>query len=305
MTTLLSTKAVAEKLGVNEKMVYSLIAEKGLPASKVTGKWLFPEHLVDAWVEANTINAPEAPWRPAVGVQNEGDGCLLIGAGSNDLLLERALAAFHAANPDIVPVYGPLGSMGGLKALRRGLAHFAASHLLQDDGEYNFAFAQRELERSPAVVNFCRREQGLLLPPGNPAKVAKVADLAGKTVVNRTPGTGTRLLFDKKLAEAGVDVSTLDGYEREAAKHLDAGLEVLAGRAEAAPGIRAVAGLLGLDFLSLGFERFDLLIPKDRYFERPVQAFLGYVADKAFSELAATLKGYDVEQAGRVLFPAN
>jgi len=300
MNHLLSTKEVAQFLGVNEKMVYTLVAEKGLPATKITGKWLFPKQLVDQWVEAHTINYPDPPHRlpPYEG--------LLIIAGSNDPLLDKTLSLFNRRYPDHVGVLGNLGSLGGLRALRRSLCHMATSHLIQDDeDDYNFEYADRELDRQPAVVNFCRREQGLLVARGNPHGIAAVADLAkpGLSLVNRPNTTGTRLLLDRELDKAGIDGETIDGYHNTVTRHLDVGLEILAGRADVGPGIRAVAGMLGLDFVPLRWERYDLLITKDRFFDPGVQLFLGLLPDEEFRHLADALEGYDVSASGKMVYP--
>ena len=127
MKKMLSTREVAQFLSVNEKMVYTLVAEKGLPATKITGKWLFPRHLVEQWIEANTINFPETASRlpPYHG--------LLILAGSNDLLLDRMISFYNTRFTDQVAVFGNLGSMGGLGALQQNFCHIAICHLLQDD----------------------------------------------------------------------------------------------------------------------------------------------------------------------------
>ena len=301
MQKLLSTKEVAEFINVNEKMVYSLVSEKGLPATKITGKWLFPKHLVEQWVEANTINYPDNVDRlPPY------DGLLII-TGSNDPLLDRAIAIFNSQNSDQLAVFGNLGSMGGLKALRQGLCHIASSHLLQDDeSEYNFDFAFKELDDMPAVVNFCRREQGILVPKGNPKNIITVADLGrpGIKIVNRSLSTGTRLLLDKELKKIGINGEKIEGYATEVSRHLDVGLEILSGRADAGPAIRAVAKLLGLDFIPLRWERFDLMISKDRFFDEGIQRFLGILHETGFQQMAAReLAGYDVSSSGQMVFP--
>ncbi len=297
---LMTTREVARYLNVNEKMVYTLIAEKGLPATKVTGKWAFPKHLVAQWVENETINYPKArdPLPPYHG--------LVIISGSNDILLDRTLSLFNRLYPDHVAVFGNLGSMGGIRALRRNLCHVAASHLLQEnDGEYNFGFAREELGQLPAVVNFCKREQGILLAGGNPKGIRSVQDLGkpGIRIANRPLGTGTRLLLDRELINAGIEGERIEGYGREFQRHLDVGLEILAGRADAAPGIRAVAGLLDLDFIPLRWERFDFLILKERFFEPGVQLFMGLLHEPVFRETAGDLVGYDLGLSSRMVFP--
>jgi len=299
---LMSTRETARFLGVNEKMIYTLISDKGLPATKLTGKWLFPKHLVEQWIEANTLNYPEpaALLPPYHG--------LLIIAGSNDPLLDGVIGLFNRQHADQVVVFGNLGSMGGLRALRQNLCHMASSHLLQDnESDYNFEFATRELDRMPAVINFCRREQGLLVQKGNPKGIRGIADLAtpGPRIVNRPLGTGTRLLLDRELKKEGISGGGVKGYDKEVSRHLEVGLEILSGRADLGPAIRAVAGLLDLDFIPLRWERFDLLVKKERFFDQGIQRFLGLFHEKPFRDIAKAMSGYDVGQSGQMVFPSQ
>ena len=122
---------------------------------------------------------------------------LLIIAGSNDLLLDKAITLFNSLHPEHVAVFGNMGSMGGLRALRQDFCHVATSHLLQENGnEYNFDFLRRQFDRMPVVVNFCKRDQGIILQKGNPKHINAVKDLgkSGVRIVNRSLATGTRLL---------------------------------------------------------------------------------------------------------------
>ncbi len=302
MKALMSTKEVAQYLGVNEKMVYTLVAEKGLPASKVTGKWIFPQYLVEQWVEANTQNLPSAM---AVDAIPEG---LLIMAGSNDPLLDQAITLHNGRNPQGLAVFGNLGSMGGIRALRQRFCQVATSHLLQEnDEEYNFDFISNEVLPTPVVVNFCRRCQGLVVAKGNPKQIQRTEDLGrpGVRVVNRKLGTGTRLLFDQELKTAGLQSRRLAGYDREVSRHMDVGLAILAGTADAGPCIQPVAEQLGLHFLPWRWERYDLLILKERFFDPAVQRFLGLLHEKAFCDLAEGLNGYDLSISGKMMFPTK
>jgi len=302
MENLLSTKEVAEYLGVNEKMIYTLINEKELPATKITGKWLFPKSLVEQWVASRTINYPKQPVS-AVQIPN-----LLLIAGSNDILLDRALALFRRLNPGHVAFFGNLGSIGGLKSLKEGLCHIATSHLAEEnEKEYNFSFAADFLEESPVVVNFCRREQGLLVPKGNPKGIQGIADIGHKDLVvaNRSLETSTRVLFDRELKKAGLDCRHVAGYECEFQSHLDVGLEILAGRADTGLAIGAVATVLGLDFIPMQWERFDLLIPKSEFFTQSTQLFLELLRGEGFLHLVDGLSGYDLNLCGKVVYPAE
>lgn len=300
MKELLSTREVAKFLNINEKMVYSLISEKGLPASKVTGKWLFPIDLVKQWVEAGTVNYPEP-----VSDLPPYHGIVLI-SGSNDLLLDETISFFNTKFKDHLVMFGFTGSMGGVKALRRNMCHIASSHLVSmDNNEYNFPFLLKEMKRMPAVVNFCMRKQGIIVKQGNPLKIKFVSDLVetGATIVNRGHGTGTRQLFDKELKKADIKGDEIKGFDDIKSKHMDIGLAVLTGKADAGPGIQAVASRLGLGFIPMRMERFDLLISKDRFFDQGIQLFLGLLKEPFFKKSAEALGGYDLSISGSMVYP--
>ena len=298
----ITTKEVAKLLKVNEKMVYSLINDKGLPATKVTGKWMFPQRLVEEWLEMNIQN-----YRQSELDMSSDTGRLLL-AGSDDPLFQQTLSLFQKKGFGTVAFFANLGSMGGLKCLRRGLCHIGVCHLLQDDNqEYNFDFAEKELDRSPVFVNFSKREQGILLQKGNPKNIKSVTDLARAEVriVNRPLWTGTRLLLDYEIAKSDIATDEISGYHHEVSRHLDVGLEIVAGKADAGPAIRAIAGLLDLDFMPLRWERFDLLIARERFFEQGVQQFMGLLHDVSFQKLAESFVGYDLSLCGKMVFPDN
>ena len=300
MQQMMNTKEVSRFLKVNEKMVYSLIGDKQLPATKVTGKWLFPSKLVEQWLENNTVNFPDNPQ-----ALQAHDGLLIL-AGSNDILLDKVIGLFNQRFSGHLAVFGNVGSMGGVHALKNKHCHIAASHLLQSDDEYNFSFAHRELGNAmPVVVNFCSRRQGILLAKDNPAGIKSMQDLAdnGIRIVNRSLGTGTRLLFDMELKKVAVRGEKITGYTNEVARHLDVGLEILSGRADAGPGIQAVANLLDLDFMPLRWERFDLLMTKDHFFDQEIQQFLGLLHDEEFRSVAKDMPGYEIDMVGKMVFP--
>jgi excisionase family DNA binding protein len=297
----LNTKEVAQLLQVNEKGVYSLVSDKGLPATKVTGKWLFPKHFVEEWLDLSIVNLP------AVGNASLDGGRLLI-AGSDDLLFQRAIGLYNNLNRESLVFFANIGSMGGLRALRQRTCHIGVCHLLQDDNEeYNFRFAEQEIGRAPVFINFSKRQQGIVVARGNPKQIASVADLAadGVRIVNRPLNTGTRLLLDYEISRADINSGDIAGYDIEVSKHLEAGLAVLGKKADAAPAIRPVAELLGLDFLPLRWERFDLLINRDRFFEPAVQRFINILHEPQFKKIADEFVGYDLSVCGKMIYPDN
>ena len=202
-------------------------------------------------------------------------------AGSDDPLLDRI-----AAGTDRV---GAPGSFGGLSALWQQRADAATLHLRHRDGGYNAPFAARILSgRRPVLVHLWRREQGIIVPQGNPRGVTTVADLIGRTVALRAAGTGTRVLLERLLRDAGSDPGALRGPQ--VPTHLEAALAVASGIADAAVGLRAAATTLELDFVPLAWEPYELALP---------EASLGVAAD-LLSALgrAPTLPGFDLTDSG-------
>jgi excisionase family DNA binding protein len=295
----MNTKELSQYIGINEKKIYSLITAKGLPATKVTGKWLFQRRLVDRWLEHNTENYPPAEKTPDT-YKN-----LLIITGSNDLLLDQLLEVFARRHPLPLALFSNLGSMGGVRALKENLCHICSCHLLEpEEDEYNFAYVEEEFGNEVVLVNFCKRLQALVVPRGNPKGIREMADLtSGRLrVANRKRGTGTRLLFDQELERQGVGGEQIPGYETEFARHLDVALEVLAERADAGLAIAAVAEMLGLDQVPVRWERYDFIIRKDIFFSRGVQMLLALLRDEEFLRLSDKFSGYDLSLSGEVVF---
>jgi excisionase family DNA binding protein len=301
MSSLMNTREAAQYLGINEKKIYGLISDKGLPASKVTGKWLFQHHLLDRWLEHHTQNYPPIEASP------ESYTNLLIVTGSNDLLLDQLLELFSRRHQLPLPVFSNLGSMGGIRALKENLCHLCSAHLLEPEGEeYNFAYVEEEFGDSVVVVNFCKRLQAVLVAPENPQGVNELADLASGRlrIANRKEGTGTRLLLDREIERQGMSGEQIPGYDTAFGRHLDVGLEVLAGRVDAGLAIAAVGEMLGLDHVPILWERYDFIVRKDIFFSRGVQMLMALLRDQEFLSMSADFAGYDLSTSGQVVFRA-
>jgi excisionase family DNA binding protein len=299
MKSLMNTNEVSQYVGINEKKIYRLIATKGLPATKITGKWLFQRHLVDRWLEHHTENYPPAEKTP------ENYPNLLIITGSNDLLLDQLLEVFARRHPLPLPLFSNLGSMGGIRALKENLCHICSCHLLEPEGDdYTFANVEEELGSDVTLVNYCKRLQAVVVPRGNPKGIKELADLtSGRLrIANRKKGTGTRLILEQAMERMGVSSDQVPGYETEFARHLDVALEVLAERADAGLAIAAVAEMLGLDQVPVRWERYDFIMRKDVFFSRGVQMLLALLRDEEFLRLSKKFSGYDLSLSGQVVF---
>jgi excisionase family DNA binding protein len=302
---LLTVPEAARHLRLNPRSVYLLAQRGAIPATRVTGKWLFPEHLLDEWLESSARRA-ERPTAPA-GRAAKATPALFV-AGSDDPALEGLVDAFGAGQGGSS---GPLlftatvGSTAGLRALGEGRADVAWAHLVDPaSGEYNLAHVPRYLAGRPAaLVNLFHRDLGLVVWTGNPRKLGALADLGrrGLRFVNRQPGSGTRHFVDTALERAGVSPAAVSGYRDPVSTHWAVGLRVLRGEADAGVATRAVAHALSLGFVPLTRERFDMIVPKEVFFRPAVQALVEAVRSDRFRRRLDTLGGYDASQAGRVL----
>jgi molybdate-binding protein/DNA-binding PadR family transcriptional regulator len=227
----------------------------------------------------------------------ETDTCLRI-TGSDDPLLDYLTHVIHAANQSV-------GSIGGLLALAEHRTDAAGIHLLDSEsGEYNVPFVKHLMPEDDVVlVNLASRENGLLLAPGNPLSIRCVRDLSrhGIRFINRQRGAGSRLLLYSRLRAAHVDAHALVGWEQTVATHAAVADAITSGKADAGPGLRAVAVAWGLDFLPLGEERFDLVIPSDQLDSARVQPVLEALHSSAFRRTAEALRGYDLTHTGQVV----
>jgi len=298
VSRLMDTREAAEFLGVNEKQIYTLIHERGLPGTKVTGKWVFPRHLVERWIESSVVNMPGEEQFLA-----RARGLLLI-AGSDDPLLTYLISLYRNRFPDTIPLQSRAGSSEGLMALKKRICHIACLHLINPEGEgYNTDHLAEAMGEEVVAVSFAMRTQGILLSPGNPLGVESLQDLVRREarLINREVGTGTRLLLDRELDRAGLNPAQIPGYDSTATGHLEVGLEVMRDHADAGIAIEAVASLLGLDFIPIKRERFDLVVLRDEFFTEPVQNFLGLLHDAEFAREANALAGYDIGDTGKIL----
>ena len=294
---LMNTRQVAGYLGINEKKVYALAKAKKIPCTRVTGKWMFPRKLIDAWIEQSAAR-PQAREIPT-----EARGFLLA-AGSDDPSLGVLRDLFEQRTQPGSFFLNTAGSSGGLAALRSGVADIATSHLLDPaSGEYNLPFVKNELGATAVVVQLFYRQLGLVVRRGNPLKLRAITDLARPKLrmINRQAGSGTRLYLDHALARLKINSRKLSGYETSVATHVELGLRILRGEADTGVATLTAARLLGLDFVPLARERFDAIIPQERFFSPAIQTLLSIVGSREFRACLEAMGGYDTAESGRII----
>jgi len=234
-------------------------------------------------------------------------GNTVVCIGSHDNSLDLLANVLKKNYPGFSLSSAHVGSMGGLIALKKGEAHLAGTHLLDEKtGEYNVPFLQRFLgDRGIVLMNLVYRQQGLMVIKGNPKGIGSFEDLLRDDVVfiNRQSGSGTRLLTDMYLRENNLSSADIKGYEREEYTHMAVASAVLSGIADAGMGILAAARALDLDFIPLAKERYDLAILKEYMDTRPVSAVLQIIRENNdFRISVENLGGYDVTDMGKILY---
>ena len=238
--------------------------------------------------------------RPAWEIDNT-----IVVIGSHDLTLDLMGSELRRSFPHLSLSSSNIGSLGGLLALQRGEAHLAGSHLLDEDtGEYNVSSIRQVLAgKSIVLVNLVYRGQGLIVPKGNPRGVASLRDLTRRDVqfVNRQRGSGTRVLLDYELKKAGISPEQIQGYQREEFTHTAVAAAVASGTADAGLGILAAARALGLDFVPLLKERYDLVVPADVYDSPLLKPLFEIINSSGFRTKVEQLGGYDTSDMGKLL----
>lgn len=230
---------------------------------------------------------------------------VLVHIGSHDNILDLLANELMGLPEPLRLVSSHVGSMGGLTALKNNAALFAGCHLFDPEtADFNFPFLKKHLPGlDVTVINLAIRHQGLIVGRGNPKNIQGVADLARADVafINRQRGAGTRILLDHHLAVAGITPGQVLGYDREEYTHMAVAVNVLTGAADCGLGIFAAAKALGLDFVPLARERYDLVIPTAYLDDPRVRTMRAAIADPRFQQRMADLGGYETTLTGQLM----
>ncbi|WP_234685798.1 helix-turn-helix transcriptional regulator [Bradyrhizobium monzae] len=294
----LTTSEAADYLRLGERKLYELVTNGAIPCTKVTGKWLFPRHELDLWVlsgMARPAGMLTAEPPPVVG-------------GSQDELLDWSLRESGSGLGSMTE-----GSARGLERLQRDEVMAVAVHFHSLDAEGNHASdaSATALRDAPhlhdaLLVAFVRREQGLVLPQGNPKRLRGLSDVLalGSRMAMRQQGTGAQMLLDVLLTRAGASMRDLRRVGTPALTGPDLAEVVRAGQADCGVATRSAARSAGLDFVPLVWENFDLAMRQRSYFRPAMQALIRFLSERRLRQRAEELTGYDPSPAGQIRFAA-
>jgi putative molybdopterin biosynthesis protein len=233
----------------------------------------------------------------------------VVMVGSHDLSLDLLASLLGRFHPPIFFSPHPVGSLSGIIAIKDGICHMAGAHLLDPDtGEYNLPYIHTYLNGIEVhVIHLVQREQGLIVQRGNPKKVRGLKDLLRKeiTFINRQKGAGTRILLDHNLKNLALDPNQIRGYEKEEYTHMAVASMISSGMVDTGLGILSAAKAMGLDFIPITQERYDLIIPSIYFDDKKIQRVIEAIRSSDFKKMVSQMGGYDVSKTGEELQITN
>ena len=301
MSLTLTAAEAAKVLKISKYTFYELVKRGEIPAHHIGRQLRIDPTVLDNYLRGTlSLNPP-----PSAIPSNTPGLPVIRFIGSHDPVVELLFEFLkHAA----IPVDASIsfkGSMDGLIALYRGEAEISGAHLWDESlKDYNISYVKHVIPgESVCIVNLVQREQGFIVAPGNPLKLQTWEDitLEGLQFINRQKGSGTRLRLDAYLKSAKISPGQILGYEHEEATHSGVACLVASGQADTGVGVKAAAQRLGLDFIPLFHERYDLVC-LGKTAKSPIwQQLLEVLRSPGFIQAIHQQNGYDTSLTGKIL----
>ncbi len=301
--TLLTVEEASKLLKISKYTIYELAKRGELPFRRIGRQLRFERGALQRYLQGDNRQAP-AVENSGIANQKPSPNILRF-IGSHEPSLELLIDFLKHSSSGVSLLPSFRGSMEGLIALYRRKADIAGAHLWDEQtGEYNLPFIRHVLPgEAPAVINLVQRVQGWIVQPGNPFKLETMEDISkeGLRFVNRQKGSGTRLRLDSFLRKKGIAPASIKGYELEENTHIGVACRVANGEADAGIAVKAAAERLGLDFVPLFSERYDLICLQEASETKQWQSLVSALRSEQFKHAVNSCSGYDTSLTGKYM----
>lgn len=301
----LTVEEAAQILKISKYTLYELIKKGEIPAQRIGRQLRLRADVLERYIRGEQAQTSGEPTVPA-------DLPLKTPAlhefrfvGSHDPVVELLIEFLKHSSPSVTCSPSYKGSMEGLIALYRRNTDIAGIHLWDEKtDEYNLPFVHYVLPgESVIILNLVQRVQGWIVPPGNPMNLQAWEDIQrkGLRLINRQKGSGTRLRLDSFLRSSGISPARIEGYEQEETTHVGVACRVANGEADAGIGVQAAAARMGLDFVPLFRERYDLVCTQETAETPEWQQIAAVLNSPAFHNAIQSQAGYDTSRTGQII----
>ncbi|HOV14403.1 MAG TPA: substrate-binding domain-containing protein [Spirochaetota bacterium] len=300
MDDFLNTKQASELLKVNEKKLYVLAQQGKVPATMVTGKWLFPRKKLEEYIESRASEN-------LITIKKVDYDKIILGSGSDDPTIELIESSFLSFDRDYNFFYSRIGSFNGLELLKNNCCDISFSHIYDySSNKFNFTFLEKKFDINKIVViNLFHRNIGFVYKKD--ADIDNFSDIVKNRLnfINRQAGSGIRSYVDFLIKNENLKSEDIIGYSDEVKTHNEIGLKILFSNKDVGIATEHIAHLFNLNFKFLQNERFDLIISKDSFFEKKIQRLIDLIRLESFKNKVLGFKGYDIKETGKVIFDSK
>nr|WP_318153111.1 helix-turn-helix transcriptional regulator [Metabacillus arenae] len=304
-----TTEEIARLLRVSKLTVYDLINKGELPAYRVGRQNRIDSIDLENYIAKSknkSIN-PKAnishPQRADAesSIQNN------VIISGQDITLDLLANSIQAEGFKSLRDYN--GSLNSLISMYNGKCTIVSCHLFDGDTkEYNLPFIKRILTgRSYIVMNLVSRSAGFYVKPGNPKNIQTWEDLSREevTIINREKGSGARVLLDEQMRIRNISSKEVKGYDNEETNHFSVASAVAQGIADIGIGIEKASKMVGVDFIPLIKESYDIVIMKSEEKSGLIQSLLKILNSPEFKNKINTIEGYDISKTGSIIFETD
>jgi putative molybdopterin biosynthesis protein len=297
---LLTVKEASELLNLNEKKLYALAGSGKIPGTKITGKWIFPRTELEQFLKSKSLETVRGSFWESL-MNNR----IVLISGSDDPIISTAQGLFHALHTEYLLFSSSVGSREGIRLLKNGFCTIAVSHQYDYEKEdFTFPLLDEYFDDPGEVVvmNLFFRNIGFVTRD-IPIRSLGECIRSSLRFVNRQEGSGIRSVVEHLIRKEGINTAKLKGYDTEVFTHFDVVRSVASEMADAGIVAQAAAASSRLVFEQIFEERFDMIVKKEVFFDRHVQAFVDFIRSDQFRNLLNSLKGYNDRETGRVMYP--